>query len=288
MAKNTRYISQSRKDQGQKKDFSDMSVVIPAAGMGKRMKSYGPKCLLNINGLSLLERQVKIVKKCYPGADIVVVVGFQASLVQSRIKSRHNVRIVYNSDYEDTNVARSLFLGIQATVAEKCLIIYGDLIFNPATIKDLYGKTSKIVIDGGKSMGREEVGVLHYDGRVTNFSYALDHKWCQIAFLSKKELKMFERIAGKEESSRWFGYEVLNEMIDSGATLQSCHPNSMRIFEIDSPKDIKKVRKWGRSYHENIIIALHQRFCTHHQRVEKRPAVYWTPVGLDGRRQACV
>lgn len=245
MAKNTRYISQARKDTGPKKDFSDMSVVIPAAGMGKRMKSYGPKCMLNINGLSLLERQVRIVKKCYPGADIIVVVGFQAPLVQSRIKSKHNVRIVHNSDYETTNVARSLFLGIQATIAEKCLIIYGDLIFNPHTIKDLYGPSSKIVIDEGKAMGREEVGVLHYDGRVTNFSYALDHKWCQIAFLSGKELKMFERIASKEESERWFGYEILNKMIDSGATLQSYQPDNMRIFEIDSPKDLKKVQKMG-------------------------------------------
>ena len=245
MAKSTRYISQARKDEGTKLDFSDMAVIIPAAGMGKRMKSYGPKCMINVNGISLLERQIKCINRCYPNCEIIVVVGFQSSLVQSRIRHRYNVRIVHNTDYENTNVARSLFLGIQASLAKKCLIVYGDLIFNKNAIKNLYGKESKIVMAKDGVMASEEVGAVCSGGKVTNFSYAMKDKWCQIAFLSGKELKMFESIAEKEESERWFGYEVLNLMIDNGARFISHFPDNIRIFEIDSPKDIRKVKSAG-------------------------------------------
>ncbi|MAF25291.1 hypothetical protein CL634_06915 [bacterium] len=245
MAKSTRYISKARKDEGAPPDFSDMSVIIPAAGMGSRMKSYGPKCMIKVNGISLLERQIKHINKCYPNCDIIVVAGFQAATVQSRIKSKYNVRIVHNTDYENTNVARSLFLGIQASISKKCLIVYGDLIFNSNAISDLYGKESKIVVGRKGTMEEQEVGVVCCGGKVTNFSYTLQDKWCQIAFLSGKELKMFERIAGQEESERWFGYEVLNQMLDNGARMIAHFPDNLRIFEIDSPKDIKKVRKAG-------------------------------------------
>ena len=247
MAKNTRYISEARKDEKRQSDFSNMSVIIPVAGMGKRMKSYGPKCMIKINGVSLLERQIKQINKNYPKCDIILVVGFRSDIIQSSIRKKYNVRIIHNHDYENTNVAYSIYLGIQASPFNNCLIVYGDLIFNANAIRDLYGKESIVVIDDHNRMKSEEVGVMHYGNQVTNLSYALDDKWCQIAFLSDKELKLFEAIAGREESARWFGYEVLNKVIDAGGSLVPHIPSGLRIFEIDSPKDIKKVQAMGAS-----------------------------------------
>ena len=242
----TRYISRVRKDRKQTgHDFSDMSIIIPIAGMGRRMKTYGPKCMININGMSIIERQIKQVSKMYPNSDIILVVGFESSVIQERIRSKYRVRIVHNFDYEDTNVGYSLYLGIQASSHEKCLIIYGDIIFNKIAIKDLYGGNSKIVIDKNDKTRGEEVGVMHYEGEVTNLSYAIDQKWCQITYLSGKEMKMFESIAGHEEHRRWFGYEVLNEVINKGGKFFSYIPSGLKICEIDSPKDVKRVRSMG-------------------------------------------
>jgi choline kinase len=242
----TRYISRVRKDREQEdSDFSDMSIIIPIAGMGRRMKTYGPKCMININGMSILERQIKQVRQIYPSSDIILVVGFGSSVIEERIRTKYKVRIVHNFDYENTNVAHSLYLGIQASSYEKCLIIYGDIIFNKIAIQDLYGGGSKIVIDNNDKTRREEVGVMHYGGEVTNLSYGIDEKWCQITYLSGKEMKMFESIAGVEDHRRWFGYEVLNEVINKGGKFLSCVPSGLRICEIDSPKDVKRVRSMG-------------------------------------------
>lgn len=241
----TRYISRVRKDTKDKKDYSDMSVIIPAAGMGRRMKTYGPKCMIPINGVPIIERQIKQLNKVYPNCDIIIVVGFGSSVISDTIRRKYKVRIVYNHDYEETNVARSIYLGMQASSSETCLIVYGDLIFNNVAIKDLFGRESKIVIDNNDKTRSEEVGVMYYDGKVTNLSYAMDHKWCQIAYLSSKEMRMFEEISSNEEKFKWFGYEVINEIINNGGNFTPYAPSGLKIHEIDSPKDVKIIKSIG-------------------------------------------
>ena len=39
----------SIKDKDPEEENSEITVIIPVAGMGHRMKSYGPKCLLPAN-----------------------------------------------------------------------------------------------------------------------------------------------------------------------------------------------------------------------------------------------
>ena len=65
MTRNTGKVKEANSTQ-KPLDYSGLSVIIPAAGMGRRMKSYGPKGLISLNGPSVLERQLKIVWKIYP------------------------------------------------------------------------------------------------------------------------------------------------------------------------------------------------------------------------------
>ena len=54
-----------------------LTVIIPAAGMGHRMKSYGPKCLLPANiKETILDKSIKTIKKVYNYCEIILVVGF--------------------------------------------------------------------------------------------------------------------------------------------------------------------------------------------------------------------
>ena len=106
MTRNTGKVKEANSTQ-KPSGYSELSVIIPAAGMGRRMKSYGPKGLISLNGPSVLERQLKIVWKIYPKADITIVAGFQADLISERIRKKYPVRIVRNVEYETTNVARS-------------------------------------------------------------------------------------------------------------------------------------------------------------------------------------
>ena len=56
MRKYNRFTS-STKDNGAGKDADkQLTVIIPAAGMGHRMKSYGPKCLLPVNQTNTIKQ----------------------------------------------------------------------------------------------------------------------------------------------------------------------------------------------------------------------------------------
>ena len=101
----------------------EISIVIPAAGMGRRMKSYGPKALVPLpsgktnprtgeargENVTLIERQLNILIDCYPNAEIFIVVGFQAEKIRHQLKD-YPVRFIYNPLHESTNVLYSLGL----------------------------------------------------------------------------------------------------------------------------------------------------------------------------------
>ena len=46
-------------------------VIIPSAGIGKRMKSYGCKSLLNIQNDKLIDIQIKHINSVFPKLDLL-------------------------------------------------------------------------------------------------------------------------------------------------------------------------------------------------------------------------
>ena len=129
MKKYNRYTTAVKKRPSTTIENNDLSVIIPAAGTGHRMKSYGPKCLLPISTTqTIIENIIKNVKKGYPNSEITTVVGFEADRVIKTIPK--GVRIIENQFYSETNVVESLRLALNSITNTRVLIIYGDLIFN--------------------------------------------------------------------------------------------------------------------------------------------------------------
>ena len=100
-----------------------------------------------------------------------------------------------------------------------------------------------MLVDHQDKFNEKEVGVLHNGIGVTNFSYGLDKKWGQIAFLCGSELEIFSDICYKESTERWFGYEALNHIIDQGGILKPIEKDGLSIVDVDSVKDIEKAIK---------------------------------------------
>ena len=73
-----------------------MCVIILAAGIGKRMKAYGPKCTIELNSNeTVIGRQIRLMKKALPNYNIIVVVGFQKAKVLKII----DVEFIENKKY---------------------------------------------------------------------------------------------------------------------------------------------------------------------------------------------
>ena len=53
-------------------------VIIPSAGIGKRMKSYGCKSLLNIKNDKLIDIQLKTINSVIPNKEVILITGFDS------------------------------------------------------------------------------------------------------------------------------------------------------------------------------------------------------------------
>lgn len=107
---------------------SNVSIVISAAGMGTRLGLGCTKALVEIEGKTLIERQLEILKDY---DDIRVVVGYQAEKVIEVVNSvRKDVLFVFNHDYRNTGTGASFWLGAQHA-REYVVALDGDLLVHP-------------------------------------------------------------------------------------------------------------------------------------------------------------
>jgi choline kinase len=215
---------------------NNLVAIIPSAGMGRRMRSYGPKCLIEINGKSIIHRQIEIIKDIYPEAQIIVITGFEADKVRKELPT--SVITIENREFEQTNVAHSINLGLQATDSNNILIVYGDLIFNKNTLEGFYPEVSTAIVDKNNMLNKSEVGVTIINDEISIFSYGLPIKWAQIIYLTNNELYRLRKIINNYAKRKLFGFEILNEVLRLDGKIQARAPLGMQIAEIDSSQDI--------------------------------------------------
>jgi choline kinase len=217
----------------------NLSIIIPVAGCGYRMKSYGPKCLLPINGRPLINRQIDILQRKFPGSEIIVIYGFNKSLVAKALPS--DITVCENDIFDKTNVAYSLLLGLETASYENVLIVYGDLVFTEKMFDKLNFANSFAIC---AKMRKNEVGIIANEDYVCDFNYSAKNKWSQICFLLEQEKELFIDYANKKYAERYFGFEILNGVINNGGVLKVIYKND-NIVEIDSSKDIYDAQRVG-------------------------------------------
>ena len=116
-----------------------MQAIILAAGMGRRLKELtrdNTKCMVEVNGQTLIERMLRQLDK-RELSKIVIVVGYEGQKLIDYISTLHiNTSIVYvnNPIYDQTNNIYSLSLAKDYLCEEDTLLFESDLIFEDAVI----------------------------------------------------------------------------------------------------------------------------------------------------------
>lgn len=234
---NNRFTTRIKKQGAGTNPQDPLTVIIPVAGMGHRMKSYGPKCLLPANTKeTILEKTISNVQREYPYSDIIVVTGFESEKV---IKSLpHDIRVVENNDFEETSITESIRIGINVSTNNKLLIVYGDLVFNVYSIRNLTLEGPCVVVDSKARFKEEEVGVMVVDDHITNFAYGLPKKWSQIAYFENESFEILKSLCSDKRKSKLYPFELFNIIINSGISIKAKEPKGMLIREVDSLKDL--------------------------------------------------
>lgn len=125
-----------------------MQAVILAAGMGKRLKDLtknNAKCMVQVNGVTLIERALRILDKKHL-SKIVIVVGFEGRKLVDFIENLHittPVIFINNNVYDKTNNIYSLLMAKEYLIEEDTLLLESDLIFEEGVIDILLNDQRK-------------------------------------------------------------------------------------------------------------------------------------------------
>lgn len=224
-----------------KQNNKSYSIIIPAAGIGRRMRSYGPKALLKLTqNLDIITNQINIIKKSFDNYEIILITGFAADKLMNQTPT--NIIKIENERYDDTNVLRSIGMGLRAAKFNDVIIIYGDLVFTTNIFQGIVLHDKSVIFVSDNKLMPEEIGCTIDNNIIEYFCYHLPIVWAQIAFLTGKELKIFKSIAWNRDKERLFGFEAMNELLEKGGVLVPHILKNSQIIDVDSSNDLQVAR----------------------------------------------
>lgn len=135
-------INESIDNEVRSKQTKNIKAIIVAAGHDKRIEPLNekiPKCMLDVKGKTILERQIKTLRDCQIN-DIIVIKGYKQEIIDIP-----TAKYYINSDFENSGIVSSLFL---AEGEMKCgfIFLYSDIIFEKKTLERLIKDNSDICL----------------------------------------------------------------------------------------------------------------------------------------------
>ena len=181
-----------------------MMGLILAAGAGTRMEnSTTPKCLLNLDGLSIIEYQLQCFKE-FGINDIVMVVGFNSDMIKERVGT--NVRYVSNLNYKTTNNLYSMWEA-HRSINDDFICIYGDLLFHKEILKNCIDSQSDVCLMVEKKMREETMRVKIQDDRIIQVNKLIPFDNADGNFIGMAKFRKAEKK---------FLFAEINELIQMG------------------------------------------------------------------------
>ena len=149
-----------------------MKAIILAAGKGTRLNGIDlkPKCLFEVGGRTLLDRQLSALAEAGID-DVALVLGFEAERIRRHCPP--HVSFVINSRFEETSSLYSLWLAKEHLV-NGFVVLNCDVLFHPALLTRLLSAhfEDALLIDlvdkQNNQLGDEEMKVKLSEGRVVD------------------------------------------------------------------------------------------------------------------------
>ena len=151
-----------------------MKAIILSAGQGSRlghMVDDRPKCLIDFNGRTLLERQLDTLAA--NGVEqAVVVTGFHDELVEQAIAARSggpSVTTIFNPFYKVADNTGSLFMA-REELSGDCLVWNGDTLVSNALMRRVVANQRPgicVTIDRKDAYDEDDMKVAEAGGRLT-------------------------------------------------------------------------------------------------------------------------
>ncbi len=243
-----------------------MKIIILAAGKGTRLGKLNnnkPKCLLKIDGSSLIERNIYFFNKA--NLEPIIVTGFKKEKLNFL-----NVTTVFNHEYDTTNMLWSLYAA-REHMYEDFLVCYSDILINMKQIIKLkkFKNGIGLLIDRDwldywklrfsdplkdaeslklsqngyiTDIGQTEKSLSNIQGQYVGFFKISGKK--RLNFI--KKLKDYcENSSTRDNAKKAYLTDFFQLLIKSKFKIKAIFTNGGWV-EIDNPFDIKAAHKSGR------------------------------------------
>ena len=242
-------------------------VIINAGGMGKRLyplTADKPKCLLEVAGKTIMERQLETLKECGI-TDISVIRGYQGDKIKFP-----GIKYYEDPNYRNSNILNGFFCAEPAMIGA-FITSYADIIFDKSVIQKLLEDKSNIAIvvdidwrdyyqNRTKHPLEEAEKVVIRDGKVLKIGKHLtvqeaDGEFIGMAKFSEKGAEIFKKEFREVKSAYWgkpfqkasvferaYLTDMFQELINKGIDI---YPVLIKKnwWEMDTAEDLEKVRK---------------------------------------------
>ena len=241
-----------------------MKAIILGAGIGSRLQPLTldkPKCLVEINGSSLLSRQLSLMES-YSINPIKIVGGYKINQLREIGPS-----IIENNQYATSNMLWSLFSD-ENEISGELIVSYGDIVFPPLVLEKLISETSDIsvvidmawkpywqargenILEDAETLKLDDRGYIKEIGLKPESLSQIDGQYIGLMKFSEKGTEsirdIFERvkkknglIRGKELRDAYMT-DFLQHVIDCGIKVKSV-PIECPWVEIDTISDFENV-----------------------------------------------
>lgn len=211
------------------------NVVIATAGMGTRLGAGKPKCLIEINGKTILEYQLDLLRSV---ENVFIVVGFmEEDVINFAHKIRRDIIFVRNVNFQHTKTLGSFYLAAKI-INGSAIFMDGDMIIEPKSFAEFLNTAAKI---------SDDKMIVAVSKRISD-----DPVYCDIA---QGEQGLTIRCFSYKEKSDYEWANVVSmpaNWMESGTShtfehLQKFLPASAKIIdrlEIDTPEDLRDVKNF--------------------------------------------
>ena len=217
--------------------YSNKTIIISCAGMGKRLGMEIPKALVEIDGKPLIVRNLELLKDC---DDVRVVVGYKAEKVIETVKKvRKDVTFVFNHDYMNNGTGASVSLAAKYA-NEYIITIDGDLLIHPDDMRKILDCPSEFI--GVCKPSTDNPVLTRIDNNmVTEFSYEDGtYEWTGVSKFKSNNL-----VPGDKHV-----FHLLEPFLPMNYLF-------LRTKEIDTPNDYDNAVRWVKNnYSDNITIGV--------------------------------
>lgn len=239
-----------------------LKAILLVAGEGTRLRPHTldrPKCLVEVDGVSLLDRQLAVLRGDPRIGRLVMIGGYKAEML-----ARPGIGLKLNPRYLETNMVWTLFAA-EEELAGDILICYGDIVYSAAVLGALLNCDADIAITVDKDwesywrarnedpLADAETLKLHPDGRV----YELGRKPRSLAEIEGQYMGLIKLsgagvsilkdvfhqaraagVLGGKPVEKAYMTDLLQAVIDAGHPLQSV-PIHGGWVEVDTTTDLE-------------------------------------------------